>query len=480
MASKYHVWRRRGAVGLLVGVVTIAAGCGGSGSKAGSSGAGATSTSLKSSDRPFTQSTTAPSTAGANSVSAGGLDVKSVPSFVVTEYTSLISATAGKTRQVLENKSFLDGSLSPDAKHYATAKRADAVRAAGLDIISTATGKSERSFEIDATTVTAFSWSPDSSAVLVRETKPAAQSWSVYRLDGTTQTVATTYQPGGSLDTKWAIGPDGATWSECASFQGQCYPGFQLTTTRHVPVYLAYAQDTKVFGRFDVAKRVLSPLEGAGATATGATACGRYALLYRLVVGSGQKPFAVYDSDTGKVNLVPDTSTGCPVVSSTGSKMAFSTAVAPISVDVTTGKATDIAREGKPIAWSKDERQVLVQAPTGTFRVAADGSGGSETSVRLAKTCVVGTTGKVIASAIAGGVVLYDVGADSATKVSTNGLDETCLVTDDGKWAYTIGELYDIKASRAAPLEVRVNDQKQMTGKFAWRTGATAATVTSN
>ena len=398
----------------------------------------------------------------------------------MTAYTSLISATGGTTKEVLTEDSGLRGLLSPDGEHYAIAKRADAVRAAGLDIIATDTGESEQSFEVDTTTLNVYSWSPDSSAVLVQGTgSQGEQTWVVYRLDGSTHDIAVEHRPSSTRDTKWTIGPDGATWSECTSFTGQCYPGYQLTTTEHVPVFLAYKTETKVFGRFDGAKGALVPLAGAAAKATGATACGRYALLYRPAATSGQEVFAVYDSDTGKVNVVPNSATGCPVVSSKGAKMAFATRSAPIAVDVATGKSTQIAREGKPIAWSKDETQVLLSAPTGTFRVAGDGSGGKEASVRLVKTCVVGTTGKVLASAIGGGIVLYDVGADSATKMNTSAFDQTCLVTDDGKWAYTIGQLYDIEGARGGALEVRVDGEEQASRTFAWRVGATAVTVVS-
>src|SRR4029079_9329559 len=104
------------------------------------------------------------------------------------------------------------------------------------------------------------------------------------------------------------------------SSYGQCQSGVQLTTTRHVPVYLASKRDPDVFGRFDGVKGALVPLAGAGAKATGATACGgRYALLYRPAVPYGQEGFALYDSDTGKVDLLPGGgATQCPRVGFAG------------------------------------------------------------------------------------------------------------------------------------------------------------------
>ena len=79
LASDCRAPHRLLATGLIVAIAFAAAGCGGSGSKKGSSDGGATTTSLKSSDRPFPTQTTAPPVAGDNSVSAGDLDVSSVP-----------------------------------------------------------------------------------------------------------------------------------------------------------------------------------------------------------------------------------------------------------------------------------------------------------------------------------------------------------------------------------------------------------------
>jgi hypothetical protein len=151
------------------------------------------------------------------------------------------------------------------------------------------------------------------------------------------------------------------------------------------------------------------------------------------------------------------------------------TSAEPVVLDLETGTTATIAREGAPIAWSKDELSLLVRTTSGSFVVAADGSGGQETSVLLDEFCPGGAAGKVVAKSRDQDVVVYDIAADSSIIVEEAEWDsnEECTTTIDGRWAYHRFQLFDIEKATRGALQVRTTDEDvAAVNQFGWRVPA--------
>lgn len=415
---------------------------------------GKTTTTLKSSRRPLINATTTSEAGDSTTVTAGDVNLANVPAFTIDSGGIITVVERGRVLHTTKTEQPKRGKVSPDGKHLAVSQQGDAVRGATLEIIATADGKREVAFDSDAKEIYMWEWSPDSAALLATSrTTTGEASSAVYFLDGSTQAVSALHKPRGGNTHQWVTQNRITTWAECTTGSSICN-GTQLVTKDRRAIYLANQYFEKRFGTFDVASGRVTALNGLGAQATGVRKqCGQYALLFRKN-GFRDETFAVYDAETGKVTPVPNDVSTCPVVSSTGASMAFGIPSGPIVVDTTTGRATKIAREGVPRGFSKDETAVLLYTPSGTFRVATDGSGGKETSTLLRAHCAIGTTGKVLAATDTA-VVVYDIGSDSATEVAARGaIGGECLVTNDGAWVFSKNAILEVATGKMGILVV--------------------------
>jgi hypothetical protein len=370
--------------------------------------------------------------------------------------------------------------LSPDGRYAAVEHSGDAIRKARLEIVATDTGTPVLSIDFDADGVTASAWSPDSTAVLAAPrstTNPSSAA--VYRIDGTSQPLAGDAVCADSRqELLWVQGGSGVTVlqnEECGITGPAKTDAVQLMTSKGEPVavysyldlsavhldpqgQLQYAGST---GRFDVASGgKLIPFEGLfGNNFDRLVGCGRFAILATSESTSGgQVTYGLYDSDSGTItpiDLKPETRY-CPIASNQGTLVAYEATDGVRVLDLATGNQTQIAREGYPVAWSKDNSKVLVQG-NGTFVVAADGSGGKPASIALQEFCVAGNTGTVItvvgelSSFSPVDLLEYDIATDIAKPIGKGQLDsDVCEASSDGNWVVAGHTVIDLAEGHSA------------------------------
>ena len=332
--------------------------------------------------------------------------------------------------------------VSPDGTLVAVAVPGDAVRPARLELVSATDGRQVRSFDIDADTFGLVGWSPDSAAVATAGRNTA---YAAYRLDGTVQPLTNRPERGGVV---WARGA-ATSVVDCAG----CSPD-QLTDSDNVPVAIAQPSDSNneyLAGTWNPDTGTVDRFEGDWGRAADADACPVFTII-RSRVGE-TNAVAVYGVDRRVIVPIPEPrpAGNCPLPAPDGTRAAFALADGGTAVvDTTTGRTAKVARQGVPLAWSKDGTEVLVQG-NGTFRVSADGSGGKEASVTLRSACPIGRAGKVLASTDTG-LVVYDVDTDSAKDLGPFRLGETCSVSADGTWAVSGSTLVDLSAHAATTL----------------------------
>ena len=273
------------------------------------------------------------------------------------------------------------------------------------------------SVDLDADGVTAWAWSPDSTAVLAAPRSGTNGSWVVYRIDGTTQPLTgDALCPDQRQAFLWIRGGSGVTVLQNEVCGMTISDTVQVMTSKGEPVaVLSYldggslhldpqgqAQYTGSSGRFDAASGQFIPFEGwFGSNFDHLVGGGRFAILATSESTSGGKvPYGLCDSDSGTItpiDLKPETR-DCPIASNQETLVAYEATDGVRVVDLATGNQTPMEREGYPIAWSKNDGTVLVHG-NGTFVVAADGSGGKPASIALREYCPAGNTGKVITAA---------------------------------------------------------------------------------
>lgn len=210
--------------------------------------------------------------------------------------------------------------------------------------------------------------------------------------------------------------------------------------------------------------------------------CTRFTLMSGYV-GDGQKS-AVFDADSGKVMPIEayDRNAGCPVASPDGTRVAVALASGgTISVDVATATPTLVARQGRPLAWSKDGSTLVVQG-NGTFLVGPDGAGGKAASVTISRLCPLGTTGTLLAEVTGAtpettGLARYDIATDSASFIGKFGLDRTCDVSADGRWVVTSDVIIDLDESAATALRRNDPDGNKINGERRFPGGTRADRV---
>lgn len=467
-------WR---AAVLIVGLL-LAPACGDDAApKATTPSKSGSTTTLANSKRPLTSgSTTTVAKGNGKAASAGPIDMSKVPDFTVSTLSGVSLVSKGKVHSIKVDTG-VRILVSPDGRHVAAATMADAVRSARLEIIDVVTGRQEHAFDVDTKSVNLLDWSPDSSAVVASYQSGPTGSiktvLTVFRRDGS-QVDAAPNEPNSSgavgQNPHWYIGKDGAAYGAECSLAG--YPNgvclqTQLVTSKHEPVLLV--SDGTQFGRWDPATKSITRLTDEKNTSV--KPCGRYGVL------SVRGELLAYDADTGRSAPAPRITSECPVQSPSGTRLAFSGTDGPVVVDLSSGTATNVAREGAPMAWSTDESSLLIASNAGSFVVAADGSGGKETSVRLSAMCVGGTAGKVVAQSQADRkTVIYDIGADSAEVLDGAALSQgtTCAVTTEGSWTQFNRSLFDVRSGTAGPLSVRAEDGSDVgAGTFTWAIDAT-------
>jgi hypothetical protein len=383
--------------------------------------------------------------------------------------------------------------VSPDGRHLALTTEGDAISAPTLSIVASDSGQVGQSWEIDVPQISIREWAPDSSGLLAVAGDPAVGMMGVYRVDGTVDEVDTAI--GSGTIPLWYVGPSATTWVHCIGPDPSddtgvdCRGAAALVTSTDAPVLLftELANDDRV-GRFADPDQPLEPLEGVGASATQASACGgRFAMLATPSTGW----VGVYDSDDGSVTPIPsDVTTLCPVVSPPGDSFAFGHPDGPIVVTAD-GTVTTVAREGTPVAFSADGQFVLVTDTVTLYRVPADGSGGAAAAVALGLGCAVGN-GLVVGEGRddqSGETLIYDVGGDTATPVQSVGgtpaaisrqQGDPCTVSDDGRWLSSDRSIIDLATATGLYLPDAVDGLEHTlvsAQEFAWVGGSYTAPV---
>src|SRR5262249_49138484 len=145
-----------------------------------------------------------------------------------------------------------------------------------------------------------------------------------------------------------------------------------------------------------------------------------------------------------------------------------STSTGVVVVDLSNGKLTTVTRQGKPIAWSKDDSKLLVSGG-GTFVVAADGSGGKKASVDLQSACVIPASGEVLAGVVDATttqreLVLYDIASDSARNVGAGQISARCEVSSDGRWLLEYNTLVDLQTAQAGAVTLKTANGSTTSG----------------
>ncbi len=369
--------------------------------------------------------------------------------------------------------------LSPDGRYAAVEHSGDALRKARLEIVATDTGTSVVSVDVDSDGVTAWAWSPDSTAVLAAPRSGTTGSWVVYRIDGTSHSLAAdAVCTDPRLAPLWVRGQSGDSvlqYRECGTgTPATVEDAVQLITSKGEPVsVLSYmdlgsihlgpqgqAQYAGSTGRYDLASGQFIPFDGPfGNNFDHLLPCGRLATLKTSESTSGgQVTYGLYDSDSATITPVDVKvdSQHCPIASNKGTLVAFESTDGVRVVDLATGNQTPIAREGYPIAWSKDDSKVLVQG-NGTFVIAADGSGGEAASIALQEFCRAGNTGTVItvageqSSFLPVDLLAYDIATDSAKSIGKGLLDsDVCEASSDGNLLVMGHTVIDLAGGRSA------------------------------
>lgn len=393
--------------------------------------------------------------------------------------------------------------LSPDNRLVAVEHSGDAVHKARLEIVSTDTGKVKHAFELDADGVSAAMWAPDSTSVLAGARSAAgAYTWAMYEADGTSHALNGFSQAQSVKTVLWIQGAGGITaWDHLCP---NCGDGAQqLMKSSGSPVVVDWFfgpnPGTNRFfdirwGVYDPTTDAIAPFDGVYGSDVridreGALGCGRFAVI-SLSSATGPSPGGIFDADSGKIIPLEFTtaSAACPVASNNGRLVAIQSTDGVRVVDLATGVQTAVAREGHPIAWSKDDKKVVVEG-NGTFSVAADGSGGAPASATLQSHCTVGKTGTLITSAAAtasGGsllstvdMVAYDPSADSASQLGKGQLvvGASCAVSSDGKWMLTNNTLVDLVGGHASLINVTSRNQARVNLALAIRGPASINTI---
>ncbi len=443
-------------------------------------------------------------------VTADGVDLGATPRMVVgngvTLYTfSSLSTSPTITVGPLANPDHYW--LSPDNRYAAVEHSGDAVRKARLEIVATDTGKPVVSKQLDADTVRVAAWSPDSTAVIAgAQTGTAASEWAVYRVDGSSQPLTNDYsglQPLRAGDTNWIKWAHGQAGSTPVGSSIGVLAIAQLMASNGNPVLLvrSYAGTANVpapAGVFDIDKRQSVPFSGAFASVESvgtinASSCGRFSVVHLVVPApTPSDRFAthiydgLFDSDTAKITPIASKaqSSHCPVVSNGGSLVAFEATDGARVVDLASGKQTQVARQGFPIAWSKDDKSVVVQG-NGSFIVAADGSGGKQASIPIQGYCIVGTTGTLITtgttvfnSSGTAELLDYDIATDSARTLGKGnlgpGYSPTCQVSADAKWVVAGTNVIDVANGHSGVVQMKLNKSYVNLAIHLWSPAATS------
>lgn len=349
--------------------------------------------------------------------------------------------------------------FSPDSRYAAVTHAGDAVRKARVELVETDTGRAVETVEVDADQSEVRYWSPDSAAVLVGgRSGTGTYTWGSYGVDGSTQTLTSNFV---STMPYWGRGASQTKVVDCST----CSRVLQLMTSKGVPVSVAGTRQPSdggiQAGRYDVDTGAIIRFDGElGSQGLYGEACGRFATINGRSASPGGAPiYALYDSDSGRVipSVAPK---GCPVVSNDGTRAALGLADGSTSVyDLATGTPVQVARQGVPVAWSKDDSKLVVNG-NGTFVVASDGSGGKAASITITTFCSIGATGTLLAvdSTSPGGAALvhYDIATDSAKSLGKGQLNAACEVSRDGDWLVSDRTLVDLASGRSATLTVRV------------------------
>lgn len=357
--------------------------------------------------------------------------------------------------------------VSPDGTRVATITPGDAIRPTNVELLEVESGESLASFDIQADTAALYPWSPDSEAVMARATQSNSEIV-VYRADGTSEVTP----PLVNRLPAWVRGTGPTSAVTCED----CY-GVQLTDSSLRPVALGLLPAGGGTGRYDPETDAFVPFPGQwGTSELSAEACAEVTTMTGYV--GSDAVAALYSVDLDTVIQVEELNRNypCPLPSPDGTLAAVVLASGGAAVvDLESGELVTVARQGVPVAWSADGEKVLVQG-NGTFTVAADGSGGKESSVQLGVMCAVGETGTVLAQATnpttrANELVLYDIGKDSSSVVSDRlPLGDTCQLSGDGNWLLTDGVLVDLKSKAATTLRRSDDEGNGLSGTFSFLT----------
>lgn len=339
--------------------------------------------------------------------------------------------------------------ISPDGTTVAVSLPGDAVRPARIDLVSIETGKAVQSFDVDADTVSLSSWAPDSTAIAGSTTDAG---YAAYRIDGTVQTLT---NPVG--DVLWARGAS-TSIVDCSNCSGD-----QQVETDNTPVVIAQPSPdgTYIAGTWNPDSGTVDQFEGDWGLSADAERCTTTTIVRGRV--GGNAAVALYHLERRTIHPIPEPVYGtCPVPSLDGKSSAFALEDGGTAVVDASGKVTTVARQGVPLAWSKDGKTVVVQG-NGTFLVAADGSGGREASVSLTSLCPISDSGKVLARTTEE-LVVYDIGTDSAVSVGDLSTGDRCSVSADGTWVASSTTLVDLTKGASTNLRRTLTDGTTLRG----------------
>ncbi len=433
-----------------VGTALLAAACGG-----GSASDESENVPSSSSSRPPTSSTTS---GQQPTHTPEGLDVARTPPIVIAHIeggTDIRWAdhVGGREKVIEAAKTGETITLSPDRQKAVISRPGDAVRKARLEIITSATGKPVASFDLPVDSISVQTWSPDSTAFSAITRRGNVSTGMVFRVDGSSDAV----------DTKFSVSVNRGLWARGSTgtvltFSSSTAPVSQLVNSKGDPVALLYQGDgaTGRYGRYD---------DGAGTVVAFADdwqpseACGRFGLLRKYLTTAGAPSrwaYAVYAADDDTITPLDGVNGNpvCPLSSHDGTRVAYQSELGGVTVlDRRSGTTVESARQGTPLAWSSDDKKLLVNG-NGTFVVAADGSGGRQASVAIFQFCEIGTTGAVLARMSDGSAVRYDIGEDTAETLGAVEFrtDSPCETSADGRWVVAGRTVVDISNGHSSVI----------------------------
>jgi hypothetical protein len=402
-------------------------------------------------------------------------------------------AKKGEEGLVEEDEDVIAVAMAPDARHLALTHEPTAVDPGFVEVLDLETGSTVNEIEYEGDGISNVVWAPDGSALAfdAREAHHAtfvggetttfpldegalgrvADSLVVSSDDESAAFAACLYPreitPGGGVDapllTVVTVGDEPGE----VTVYGECDHLSQLTDEGDaVAMAVVDGQLQRILPSGELEPAATPVPESAPDGSCGGSTISESTphLLKWSGDVDGEHRAWVYSLRADTFIEVPLSQGDCPVPSPDGEKFALavfeSDRQSTVVADFTTGEVVEVARTGRPIAWSAEGDQVLVEG-NGTFVVEADGSGGDEASVQLSVStfaagayCRAGDSGLVVLNGEDVGLVLYDVSDDEAIPFpkSRYSLSQPCYVSADGRWLISGHFLIDLRRERTIVL----------------------------